>query len=202
MPEQLTLDEQRLLQQLSNGDPAALRTVVLSYFPLLCNFAERYLPDEFLVKDIVQESFIKLWKHNSRFESLNGLKSFLFTITKHACLNQQRSMQREGLRNARFLELNGGEEADTYYDEVARLNSLAAINEAVLQLPQKMQEVFLLSYGQGLSNEEIARKLNISEKTVRNQKYNSLVLLRRQLGNSRQSFSLLLLILKYSGFFD
>lgn len=202
MLEQLTLDEQRLLQQLSNGDPAALRTVVLSYFSILCRFAERYLPDELLAKDVVQESFIKLWKHNDRFESLNGLKSFLFTITKNACLNLQRSKLRESLRNARFLELNGGEETDTYYDEVARLNSLAIVNEAVLQLPLKMKEVFLLSYGQGLSNKEIARKLNISEKTVRNQKYNSLVLLRRQLGNSGHSFSLLLLILTNSGFFD
>ena len=128
--------------------------------------------------------------------------SKVFTITRNGCLNLQRSRTREGRRNARFLELNGDEEADPYYDEVARLNSLAAISEVIQQLPGKMQEIFLLSFEKGLSNAEIARKLNISEKTVRNQKYNSLIVIRRRLGNSREVYPLLLLILSTSGFFD
>ena len=195
MQEFLTINERQLLQQLSNGDSAALQTIIQSYFPLLCGFAERYLPDTSLAEDIVQETFIKLWQHDTRFESLNGLKSFLFTLTKNGCLNLQRSRGREGLRNAQFLEISEDEQPDSYYDEISRLNSIAAINEGIQQLPGKMREIFLLSYQEGLSNQEIARKLNISEKTVRNQKYNSLLILRNRFGHSKDPLFLLFLLL-------
>lgn len=67
-------------------------------------------------------------------------------------------------------------------DDIAGLEHLAAIYVQVAGMPAKMREVFLLSFEQGLSIGQIAQKMDISEKTVRNQKYKSLQLLRRRLG--------------------
>ena len=187
-----TLNEQELLRQLSAGDVAALRVIIQVYFPLLCSYAEKFLPDTSLAKDIAQETFIKLWRHKDRFENISGLKSFLFTVTKHGCLNLQRGREREEERYGKIVAPDCADEIDDHYDEIARLDSLAQINQVVQQMPVKMQEIFLLCFQEGLSNEEIARKLNISEKTVRNQKYNSLMILRHRFRNSNRSLLLLL----------
>ncbi len=188
------LDETVLHRQFSAGDPAAFRDIVKTYFPVLCKFAEKFLPDSSLAKDIVQETFIKLWQYEGSFETYQGLKSFLFIVTKNGCLNLQRGRARqEEKHNNSFPPDNSLAGSD--YDEIARLEHLARINQVVQQMPRKMQAVFLLSFRQGLSITEIAEKLNISVKTVRNQKSRSLVIL-RSVFTSRASFLLVLAFLQ------
>src|SRR5690349_3596077 len=64
------LQEDEILSRLSVGDPAALETLIRSNYPVLCRFAEKFLPDASLAKDVVQESFIKLWKSGRSFDSI------------------------------------------------------------------------------------------------------------------------------------
>jgi RNA polymerase sigma-70 factor (family 1) len=177
------LYEKELLQQLSKGDPAALKVIVKAWFPILCRFAEQYLPDGSLAEDIVQETFIKFWQHEGRFESLLQLKSFLYTVTRNGCLNLLRGREREEDKRRQSAVFLTEEDGDPMYDELVRLERLMQINEVVQQMPSKMQEVFLLSFEKGLSINEIAAQMKISVKTVRNQKYKSLLLLRTRLGS-------------------
>ena len=177
------MNEKELLRQLSKGDPAALKVIVKAWFPILCRFAGQYLPDGSLAEDIVQETFIKFWQHEGRFESLQQLKSFLYTVTRNGCLNLLRGREREEDKRQQSAVFLTEEDADPMYDEVVRLERLSQINEVVQQMPSKMREVFLLSFEKGLSISEIAAEMKISVKTVRNQKYKSLILLRTRLGS-------------------
>lgn len=180
------LNEKEFLQKLSKGDPAALKVIVMAWFPILCRFAEQYLPDGSLAEDIVQETFIKFWQHGGRFESLLQLKSFLHTVTRNGCLNLLRGREREAdkrQQSAVFLIEEDADEADPMCEELVHLERLSQINEIVQQMPPKMREVFLLSFEKGLSINEIAAEMKISVKTVRNQKYKSLILLRARLGS-------------------
>jgi RNA polymerase sigma-70 factor (ECF subfamily) len=186
LPNKTTLNEKELLQRLSGGDIAALKVIVKSYYPILCKFAEQFLPDSGLAEDIVQETFIKFWQYEGSFDSLLKLKSFLYTVTRNGCLNLQRGREREEDKHQKsaVFQSTSAEEEDAVYDEITRLERLHQINQVVRQMPLRMQRVFLLSFEQGLSINEIAAKMNISVKTVRNQKYRSLVLLRTRLTNS------------------
>ena len=191
LQEKTILNETQLLQQLAAGNPAALQEIVKTYFPILCKFAEKYVPDVSIAKDIVQETFIKFWQYDSPFETWPGLKAFLFTVTRNGCLNWQRGKGREEDKHQKSAAL-APLETTSAYDEITRLEQLALINAVVQSMPAKMQEVFLLSFQEGLSIEEIALKLNISAKTVRNQRYNSLTILRNKLGKDKSSLLLLL----------
>ena len=187
-----TLNEKELLRQLSEGDVAALKVIVRSYYPILCKFAEQFLPDSALAEDIVQETFIKFWQFEGSFDSLLKLKSFLYTVTRNGCLNLQRGREREADKHQRSAVFQPGSvEEDSLYDEITRLERLNQINQVVQQMPARMQRVFLLSFEKGLSINEIAAKMNISVKTVRNQKYKSLVILRTRLTNSGGALILL-----------
>ncbi len=177
------LTENELFLRLSEGDPEAFMDLVKAYFPVLCSYAEHFLPDSSLAKDAVQETFIKFWQYKGSFESLAGLKGFLFTLTKNSCLNMQRGREREKDRNRNVSQLNSLEEQNAY-DDIVKLEYYGQVNQIVQRMPEKMREVFLLSFEEALSIEEIAQKLHISIKTVRNQKYKALLLLRQQFGNS------------------
>ena len=55
------------------------------------------------------------------------------------------------------------------------------INELVAQMPEQRRKIFRLSKRKGLTNDEIAKKLNLSKRTVENQLYRSLVFLKEHL---------------------
>ncbi len=189
-----TLTEQELLAGLSNGDQAALQELISLYFPVLCRFAEKFLPDSSLAKDVVQETFIKLWNTRPVFESVNALKGFLFVATKNGCLNLNRGRERQ---ENRHLEVSGREPeaVDPIWTEMVRVENLALVYRVVRTLPWKMQEIFYLSYEEGMTVKEISAHLNMNLKTVKNHKYKTLVLLRDRFGNQRGPLLVFLSIL-------
>jgi RNA polymerase sigma-70 factor (ECF subfamily) len=183
-----------LLRRIVNKDPEALREVIGVYFSTLCVFAERYLPDGSLAKDVVQETFIRLWQYESSFETIQGFEAFLFTVTRNGCLSLLRGRDREVKKIGRGVALTESDD-DTVYDEIVRLEHLAQVNRVVQEMPEKMREVFRLSYIEGFTIDEIAQRMRISNKTVRNQRYNALVFLRERFRNSDYSFFLAVVLL-------
>lgn len=164
------------------------------YFPVLCRFAERFLPDSSLAKDVVQETFIKLWNGRSTFESVDALKGYLYVATRNGCLNLNRGRERQ---ENRHLEVAGREpEAiDPIWTEMVRAENIALVYAVVRTLPQQAQEIFYLSYEEGMTVSEIAAFLDMKLKTVKNHKYKTLVHLRSKFGNQRGPLLVLLSIL-------
>lgn len=190
MAELTTLPEDLLLP-LSAGDPAALEILIGAYYAILCRFAEKYLPDASLAEDVVQESFIKLWKSGKSFATTGALKAYLYTITRNGCLDLVRSRSR--LHN-RHQQVAADHELATepILSAIIRAESLAMIYQVVNDMPEKMQQVFYLSYEEGLSVSEIAVQLGMNLKAVKKQKYKALVALRSRFSNRQQPLLVLL----------
>jgi RNA polymerase sigma-70 factor (family 1) len=188
------LTEHELLRQLSEGDPAALEELVNTYFPVLCRFAEKFLPDSSLAKDIVQETFINLWKTRKSFESLSSLKSFLYTSTRNGCLNHLRGMERQENKHL-AAAARDPREMDSVLTEIVRAESIALIYDTVRSMPEKMQEIFFLSFQEGLTVKEISISLDMNIKAVKKQKYKALVILRSKFGSNREPLLTLLALL-------
>lgn len=189
-----TLSEHEILSGLSREDPAALQSLIHVYFPVLCKFAEKFLPDSSLAKDVVQETFINFWSAGQRFQSLKALKGYLFTSTRNGCLNMVRSRER---RENRHLALAGTEPeaTDPVFTEIVHMENIALVYEAVHSLSPKMQEIFYLSYEEGLTVKEISVRLDMKLKTVKNHKYKTLLFLRGKFGNDRGPLLLFLTLL-------
>lgn len=175
--------ETDLFFRLSKKDPKALSDLMKGYFSILSSYASHFVADSSLAKDIVQEVFIKFWQYEGTFDSFGSVKAFLFTLTRNGCLNMQRGRGREADKLLKAPAAGNAEEP-AIDDRIVRLEFLAEVNMVVRQMPERMQEIFLLYFEDGLSIEEIAQKLSVSVKTVRNQKYKSLLLLRRQFGGA------------------
>ncbi len=185
------ITEKEKLTRLSRGDTAVFREVIEEYFPILCRFAQQYLPDASLAEDVVQEVFIKLWTARIDFDNYKALKGYIFASTRNGCLNLSRGRDRQEHRLQDAFGSTPGF-TDSVLTEIVRLENLALIYQAVRSMPQKMQEIFKLSYEDGMTVREISAHLNMKLKTVKTLKYRTLVVLRSKFGGNR---ALLLILL-------
>lgn len=137
------------------------------YSPL-CRFCMKLTGDKEIAEDIVQEKFVYIWEHRQRLERINSLQSYLFTAVKNSSINHLKKQFRRNpdycLGNIAEVHLN-----DTIPDpsELLENKELAILLEkALADLPEKCRIIFTMKKMGEFTNKEIARKLNISVKTV------------------------------------
>jgi RNA polymerase sigma-70 factor (family 1) len=185
VPDPSSLPEDELPVRVFVDDPNVLESLIRSYYAVLCRFAEQFLPDASLAEDIVQETFIKLWKSGKSFDSGKMLKAYLYTITRNGCLDLLRSRSR--MDNRHELAAAANEETmEPVLTAIIRAESIALIYQVVKAMPANRQEIFMLSYREGLTVSEIAAKLGMPVKAVKKQKYKALVTLRGRFAHNRE----------------
>ena len=154
-----------IIRRLKKEDKSAVDELFGYYYPRLYHFSKSILKIENDIDDILQEVFVRIWLNRQKIGNAETFNSYIFTITKHEILNLIRAKLREQTFKDQLFLRSVAEEYHT-------ANSLefgeikAGIDKIVASLPDKRQQVFNLSRTEGLSNREIARQLNISEKTV------------------------------------
>ena len=190
----MSIVDDEVLTRLSERDPAALQLLIETYFPILCRFAEKFVPDSSLAKDIVQETFIKVWNNNPIFDNVMSLKGYLFTLTRNGCLNLIRSRERQENRHM-MAAADHPVETASVLTEIVRSEYIAQIYQVVETFPSRMREIFYLSYEEGLTVRAIALQLNMDVKAVKNQKYKALVALRSRFKGGSEPLLVLLTFL-------
>ncbi|PSL42867.1 RNA polymerase sigma-70 factor (ECF subfamily) [Chitinophaga niastensis] len=138
-------------------------------------FAESMLSANEEAADLVQEAFVALWQRMDSFDNLQAIKVFLYLTVKNKCLN---IFKHEKVVR-RFTDGYMPEPEDKHI--MARLieaEVLGEVQQALTKLPAGCRNVLHLSYFEGLRNNEIADRLNISINTVKTQKARALRLMR------------------------
>jgi len=176
--------EEELLLRLSEGNLDGFRALMEWYFPLLAAFAEKFVSDRALAQDIAQDTFIKVWQRHASFGNMLALRKFMYVTTRNGCLNALRERQRAGKRDERFVQQDVENERFAT-DEILYTEMLAQVRKTMEHLPEKMRQVFTLAYVDGLNNQEIAERLQLSQQTVRNQKTRALQIIKGHLGEKR-----------------
>ncbi len=140
---------------------AELQRMMLTYGNQLVGLCTGLLSDHMLAQDVVQETFIKAYKHMDSFRGENegSEKAWLTRIAVNLCRDQQRS------RWFRFVDRN------TSYDMLPERGQQAEdaqieLYHAVTNLPGKYREVILLHYYQDMDAAEIAAALHVSLSSV------------------------------------
>lgn len=167
-----------LIQQLKQGNCQAFDTIYQQYHQPLYYLALRYLKKESLAEDALQDVFLKLWQQRTQLNEHLPLKGLLFTSMKHYLLNAIRKHKNEIIRHAVFVR-HQALASNSTEDIINYAQSQQLIEQGIGTLPAKKKQISELSLLQGLSNQEIAHKLNLSEHTVRSQISQSTRLLRR-----------------------
>ncbi len=158
----------------------SFKSLFKSHFNSLCAFAVSFVHDEDTAKDIVHQTFIKLWEKRDTIDMEKRVKSYLFSTVHNLCLNYIRD-NKKFIKNEFEAETytHPGQLNDQDVMEKAELN--ARINRAIDSLPEKCREVFIMNRFDEMKYQEIADKTGISIKTVEAHISKALKILREQL---------------------
>ncbi len=173
-------DDHILLNLLKEDNQSAYTEIFERYSKILVNHAYKMLGNQDEANDVVQEVFLSIWNKRQELTVTGSLSSYLYKATKNRILNliaHEKVVSRYADSISNFIENNYVVADSTLREEELE----ALIAKEIDLLPEKMREVFLLRKVEELSYEEIALKLNITDKTAKQQVYNSLKILRRKL---------------------
>lgn len=144
-------------------DDRVLRELFHRYFPRLRVLATRFLRDEMLAADIVQEAFLYMWQKAPHLDGEESCKAYLYHCVKNKCLNYLRDHRRE----LRSEELHEGIEDDFRVDHwIIEGEIKARVLEEINKLPEVHRDIMLLRL-EGNSFEEISRVLHLNINTLK-----------------------------------
>lgn len=154
--------EEYCVKALSQGDVKAFDSLFASYFPKIKRFLSGFLDSPEEAEDLAQDVFVKLWQHRSSLIYVDNLNAYLYRIAKNTLYNY--------LEKNRYAEFSASiPEIPTMemLEEILFAKELEEIIElAIEKMPPQRKTIFTLSRKEGISNEEIANRLQISKRTV------------------------------------
>jgi RNA polymerase sigma-70 factor (ECF subfamily) len=175
------LSDMNLVPLLKGNDEAAFNEIYKRFQGLLYVYACRITHEENEAEDIVQEVFIYMWDKRATLQITDSLTGWLYQAVRFRFFDRldRRKVRTDHLASLQYFLDQGTHNPDEYVREreLAQL-----IEQGIAALPAKMQEIFALSRKEQLSHKEIASRLHISEKTVRNQVHNALRILKTRIG--------------------
>jgi RNA polymerase sigma-70 factor (ECF subfamily) len=170
------------LQALVKGREDGLEFFFNQHYAALCFFSNSLLNDQCLAEEITSEAFIKLWEHRRQFSIHGNVKAWLYSTVRNACIDHLRKAKRiriniRGLQTAHTIE-------QSVLHTIIEAETIKHIIHTLHLLPPKCRQIFKLFYLHGMSYDEIAKQLNLSRLTVRNQKLKAQRLLKKMLAGS------------------
>lgn len=196
-------DDIKLFKRVRDGDFIAFETLFKKYYKNLCVFAEHYVGEPDMAKEIVSDFFLKFWENKRNIQITKSIKNYFFTSIQNQCLKylehlkvlkKYRVYAENRLKQIQFMNSISG---DYPLANLISQEIVEEIEASIDNLPDKCKEIFKLSRFENLSYEEISVRLNISINTVRKQMSRALEKLRISLSKYLPLLLTNLLMLKY-----
>ncbi len=184
-------DEEKLIARLKTGDKSACAECIEHHAPQVYRLALRITENEAEAEDVLQETFLNAFKAIDKFEGRSGLGTWLYRIAYNTALMRLRrpSHKTPTLSVEETLAQEEGRpvprqlfdwcclpEQDFETDEIK-----SELNQAITELPQALQAVFVLRELEGLSTQETAVALDLTPSNVKVRLHRARLWLRERL---------------------
>lgn len=171
-----TLEDNEVVSAFLGGEERAFEELVSRYQGRLLSFVYRTIGDRDRAEDLVQEVFIRVYRHIGRFDRSKKFSTWIYTIASNLAKNELRNRSRNPLVlfqaiRAKFEDEDRPlqfEDHHTRPDDLYRKRYLReAVEKSVDKLPLHHREVFVLRELEGKSYEEIAEITGVNLGTVK-----------------------------------
>jgi RNA polymerase sigma-70 factor (ECF subfamily) len=170
------LEDTALVNAYLGGETRGFDVLVERYQTRLLNFVYRIVGDRERAEDLVQEVFVRVYRHLGRFDRSKKFSTWIYTIASNLAKNELRNRARNPL--VLFTSMTKGWEDEErpleFEDPLSRPDDLfrkrhvrELVESSVAQLPTHHREVFMLREIEGRSYEEIAEITNCNLGTVK-----------------------------------
>ena len=169
-------DDARLMARVAEGDrQVALGELYSRYERRLYGLGLRLLGDQSLAEELVQETFVRVWRNAAQFDPARGsVATYVFTIARRIAVDLWRRP------SSRPFEPEP-EDAAAPGDAVERVLVGLTVRDALESLSADHREVLELSYRRDLNQRDIAERLGVPLGTVKTRTYHGLRALKRAL---------------------
>lgn len=172
--------EREIIKKISNGDHRAFRQIFDQYKDVLYGYSLKLTKSQEMAEEAVQETFIKIWQSRSGLNTELSLKAYLYKITQNHIFNTLR----KAANHSKLKEEIFYQQLNTHFsteDQIVYHELEVFKEKAIADLPARRQLIYKMSRTDGLSHEEIAAQLGISQHTVKDQMVKALKSIKKYL---------------------
>ncbi len=170
-----------LLQAIARGDEASLARLYDQYRVILFGLLVRILNSREEAEDVLQEVFLQVWRRAGDYDEQRGKPfTWLVTLTRSRAIDRLRILSSRQ-RLATSVAQDQPAEASDALKETVRSEQKDIVRQALAELPEEQRRTLLLAYFEGLTQTEIAAKLNAPLGTVKTRMRSALTKLRETL---------------------
>ncbi len=174
-------DETLLIQGLRSDDATSLAAVYDAHAGIAYGLALRLLGRASEAEDVVQESFVALWRQAERLDPAQSVRGYLLRIVHNKAVDR---LRRQGRRREVVLEGAAQVQSNLGEPEVEaeRRSDRDLVRDALATLPAEQRQAVELAYFGGLSINDVATETRAPVGTVKSRLRLALERMRRQLG--------------------
>ncbi len=180
--------DQELFVALQRGDDLALNQLITRWEKPLFAFAWRYMQNTADARDLVAETFVRLYQQRERLRPDTRLSAWLFTALTNLCHNQYRWRHRHPTVSFQAADADGNSFAEKVSSDAPRASSglerdeaLSQLLRAVDDLPHELKITVLLHHYEGLSYQQIGDITGCTSRGVETRLYRAKQKLRERL---------------------
>jgi len=175
--------DKKLLIKVKNSDTLAFKKLFSDYHDTLFRFVIYKTRDSDLAEDITQETFLRVWKSREKIIPEKSFFSLIARISTNLCYDHFRHLEVRNRHKDQIPDFS-----KSHYDNPESMTDLEDLQEKIQklvnnELPEKCRNIFILSRIEEKTNTEIAEILSLSIRTVENQIYRALKILKKNLKN-------------------
>lgn len=187
-----SVHEEILIEGLKEGNTKIFDYLFHYYYSGLVVFVFRLVEDMDLAEDIVQDFFFRLWLNHKELVIRQSVKSYFFSSVKNKSLDvlKRKKIGVKVEKEVAYIRSGAWKEEQNFLVQ-AELEE--RIREAIDKLPEKCRKVFLMNRFEGIKPAEIAKRENISVRTVEGHIGKAIRILRTELEPYFPSFFILIL---------
>ncbi|BCS94411.1 RNA polymerase sigma factor [Desulfoluna limicola] len=155
------MDDAALMTALAAGKERAFRELVERHQTGLYSFALRFCGVKEESEDAVQETFLRLFRNRSRFDTSGSMKAYLYKVCRNLLIDAARKRRPEPLDDS--LEIAPGPSA---YDSLSHKEGLNSLSRALDSLPENQRTAMVLRHTEELAYAEISEVMGLSLSAV------------------------------------
>ncbi len=187
------MSDEALLSSSLEGNLVAFDLLVDRYYDRLYGYLIRFLKDSDTAEDLLQETFLRVWRKRAEFKNIASFSTWIYTIAGNLARSEWR--RRKRWRMLRIGPSRNEEEAAIELPDagigpdliVENRVAIEELTKEVHKLPDRYREVVILRDIQGMTYEEIAGIVQVPVGTVKSRLNRGRLILQEKLGKWHES---------------
>lgn len=155
------ITDEELILRIGDGDQTAYGILVDRHLSMNLGYATKLLGNAAEAEEVMQEAFIRVWKHASRWDPARKTRftTWFYRVVTNLCYDVGR--KRKPQEKVEILETIASDEASAE-NVIAVDQRSKQVKKALEELPHRQSTAIMLCYFQGLSNREAAEVMEVS----------------------------------------